>query len=192
MGLEASALGAYVLTRALQTVDLKPEDVRLVSLEVHEQEQAFKAGRLDAVVTFEPVRTKLLAAGARQLFDSSQIPGEILDVLVVRRPTEHEAQIAKLVDGWFHALDFIRKKPDQAASLMAKREQLTAKDFQKALDGLRFPSREENRSMLEGSSGSLIGAAQQLGAVMVANKLLQRPPQTNGLFDDAFVRGARR
>ena len=36
------------------------------------------------MVTYEPVRTKLKSAGARQIFDSSLIPGEIVDVLVVR------------------------------------------------------------------------------------------------------------
>ena len=85
VGLESTALGAYVLTRALQTAGMRQDDVRKISLEVDEHEQAFKKGRVDAVVTFEPVRTRLMASGARQLFDSSMLPGEIVDVLVVRR-----------------------------------------------------------------------------------------------------------
>jgi NitT/TauT family transport system substrate-binding protein len=36
VGVEATALGAYMLTRAPQTVDLTPTDVRTVSLEVFE------------------------------------------------------------------------------------------------------------------------------------------------------------
>jgi ABC-type nitrate/sulfonate/bicarbonate transport system substrate-binding protein len=47
------------------------------------------AGVVDALVTFEPHRARLLAGGARLLFDSSQIPGEIrpraLDAAYVRR-----------------------------------------------------------------------------------------------------------
>lgn len=38
---------------------------------------AFKQGTVDAVVTFEPVRSNLLKSGAKLLFDSTQIPGEI-------------------------------------------------------------------------------------------------------------------
>ena len=81
VGVESGALGAYVLARALQIAGLNRTDISVVSIPVPEQEQAFQGRRVDAVVTMEPNRTRLLAQGARQLFDSSQIPGEIVDVL---------------------------------------------------------------------------------------------------------------
>ena len=62
---------------------MSPKDIKIVFLGVSEHERAFKNGKVDAVVTFGSARTKLLAAGAKQLFDSSQIPGEIVDVLIV-------------------------------------------------------------------------------------------------------------
>jgi NitT/TauT family transport system substrate-binding protein len=192
VGVEATALGAYILTRALQTVDLTPADVQTVSLEVSEHERAFKEGRVDAVVTFEPVRTKLLAVGARQVFDSTRLPGEIVDVLVVRRASSAKqgAQIGQLVRGWFRALDFIRKDPDRTASLMAPREHLSADDFRKALQGLRLPDIDEDRSMLAGPAPALIPPIQQLSRVMQANQLIKRPPELNGLLDGRFVEGA--
>jgi len=193
VGLEASALGAYVLTRALQSVGMTPSEVRTVSLESIEHERAFKEGRVDAVVTYEPFRTKLLAAGARQLFDSSQIPGEIVDVLVVRRTlvAKHGEQISQLVRGWFKALDFIGKEGNRAASLMAQRERLSAGEFQQALQGLRFYDVEENRSMLAGPAPALIPTAQQLGRVMLVNRLIERPPELKGLLDGSFIKDAR-
>lgn len=192
VGLETTALGAYVLTRALQTVDMTPNDVRTVSMEPFEHERAFKEGRVDAVVTYEPARTRLLASGARQLFDSSRIPGEIVDVLVVRRTSaaKHGAQISRLVRGWFRALDFIRKDRNRAASIMAQREQLSADDFQKSLQGLRLPDMEENRSMLAGPAPALIPTARQLSRVMLANRLIERPTEVKGLFDGSFVKDA--
>jgi NitT/TauT family transport system substrate-binding protein len=192
VGVEATALGAYVLTRALQTVDLTPGDVQTVSLEVLEHERAFKEGRVDAVVTFEPVRTKLLAAGAKQVFDSSRLPGEIVDVLVVRRtPSAKQGEeIAQLVRGWFRALEFIRKDPDRAASLMAPRERLSADDFRKALQGLRLPEIGEERAMLAGTAPALIAPIQQLSRVMLANQLIKRPPEANGLLDSRYVEDA--
>jgi NitT/TauT family transport system substrate-binding protein len=193
VGVEATALGAYMLTRALQTVDLTPTDVRTVSLEVFEHERAFKEGRVDAVVTFEPVRTKLLAVGARQVFDSSRLPGEIVDVLVVRRTSSAKQgeHIGQLVRGWFKALDFIRKDPDRAASLMAPREKLSADDFRKALLGLRLPEVADNRLMLAGPAPALIAPIQQLSRVMLASQLLKHPPDVNGLLDGSFVGDAR-
>jgi len=46
---------------------------------------AFKKRQVDAIVTFEPVKSELLSSGANILFDSHQIPGRIVDVLVVRK-----------------------------------------------------------------------------------------------------------
>lgn len=192
VGLETSALGAYVLTRALHTVGMKSKDVRIVPLETMEQERAFKDGRVDAVVTYEPFRTKLLALGARQVFDSSQLPGEIVDVLVVRRSSvaEHQEQIGQLVQGWFKALDLLRKERRRAVVVMARRERLSAEQFGQALGGLRFYDLEENRALLTGSAPGLIPTARRLGEVMLANRLLERSPILTHLLDGTFVENA--
>lgn len=189
VGLETTALGAYVLTRALQTVGMTPADVRTVHLDVFQHERVFREGRIDAVVTFEPARTRLLAAGARQLFDSSMIPGEIVDVLVVRRTfaAHHGAQTGRFVRGWFSALDFIHKDPARAAALMAGRERISAAEFQKALAGLHLSGLADNRSQLAGSPPAILFTARRLSRVMLANRLLERPPEMGPLFDDRFI-----
>jgi ABC-type nitrate/sulfonate/bicarbonate transport system substrate-binding protein len=78
IGVENTALGAYVLSRALEQAGLLPTEVQVVSLTVDRHEEAYLTGEVDAVVTFEPVRTKLLDRGARILFDSRRLPDEIL------------------------------------------------------------------------------------------------------------------
>ena len=84
VGVENSALGAYVLGRALQQHGLSDRDIRQVSITVDETVEAFTKNRVDAVVTFEPFKSQLLRGEARQIFDSREIPDEIIDVLVVR------------------------------------------------------------------------------------------------------------
>ena len=83
VGVEGGALGAYVLSRALQVHALTPADITIVQMDASEHEHGFADGAVDAVVTFEPMRTRLRAQGARQIFSSVEIPGEIVDVLVV-------------------------------------------------------------------------------------------------------------
>jgi NitT/TauT family transport system substrate-binding protein len=189
IGLETGALGAYMLTRSLQTVGMAPTDVRPVSLEISEHERAFREGRVDAVVTFEPVRTKLLSAGARQLFDSSQIPGEIVDLLAVRHSESEQrgGEIELLLRGWFMAHDYIRREQSQAASLMAHREGLSPEEFLDSLRGLRFPDIQENRSMLTGPPPALLSVSNQLGTMMLKHRLIERLPETDELFDGRFI-----
>ncbi len=83
VAVDTGTVGAYVLTRALMLNGLKQSDVTIVHVEHNGQGAAFKEGRVDAVVNAEPLRSQLLAGGASLLFDRTQIPGEIVDVLTV-------------------------------------------------------------------------------------------------------------
>jgi len=85
IGVETSALGAYFLRRFLEKKQFEKNDFDIVNLEVNRHLDAIKQGTVDAVLTFDPVKSKLLEAGATNLFDSTKIPGEIIDVLIVSR-----------------------------------------------------------------------------------------------------------
>jgi NitT/TauT family transport system substrate-binding protein len=175
VGVESFALGAYMLSRTLETAGLKHADIRIVPLTVDQHEEAYKSGLVDAVVTFEPVRTKLLAEGAHVLFDSSRIPDEIFDVLVIREDfaARHPEQVAHLQEAWFRALDYLREQPQDAAERMAKRLDITAPQFLESLHGLRIPDHEENMRLLHGANPALIEPANRLVKVMVEGKLLR-------------------
>src|SRR5262249_31954962 len=82
VGVDNMAVEACLLSRARETAGLAASEIELVALELPEMERAFREQRDDAVVTAEPVRSRLLAEGATILFDSSRIPGEIIDVLL--------------------------------------------------------------------------------------------------------------
>src|SRR5512141_2219860 len=81
VAVESSALGAFVLSRALALSGMEAGDVNVVHLESNEQPGAFEKGLVDGAVTFDPYRAQFLKTGARTLFDSTQIPGEIVDLL---------------------------------------------------------------------------------------------------------------
>lgn len=185
VGVENTALGAFVLSRALQQAKLSRGDIRVVSLPVSDHERAYHEDAVDAVVTFEPVRTRLLKAGARLLFDSTQIPGEIVDVLVVRRDAldAHASQINNLVSAWFRAVAYLRTHPHDAARRMAKREGVSSAEFLDALRGVRIPDQEENRRLLTGNSPLLVESARKLAASMIEQRLLQKEADISALLD---------
>ena len=86
VAVESGALGAFVLSRALTLNGMQASDVNVVHLESNEQPKAFEAGKVDGAVTFDPYRGQFLKMGAATLFDSTQIPGEIVDLVAVRAP----------------------------------------------------------------------------------------------------------
>jgi NitT/TauT family transport system substrate-binding protein len=175
VAVESSALGAFVLSRALTLNGMQASDVNVVHLESNEQPNAFEKGQVDGAVTFDPYRAQFLNAGARTLFDSTQIPGEIVDLMAVRATVveKHPKAIQALLTGWFGALDYMKSDPKDAARRMGIRQQTTGEQFLEALQGLRIPSREENLRLLGGTTPELAVTGRRLMALMVEAKLLR-------------------
>ncbi len=192
IGAETTALGAFMVSRFLEVAGLAPDEVTVVPLTLDQHERAFRTGRVDAVVTFEPVKSRLLAAGGRVLFDSSKIPGEIVDVLVVRREAlqARRAQLVHLLRAWFEALAYMRAKPEDAARRMAPRLGLPPEKVMDEYDGLLLPDAGENLRMLDGASPALAVAARKLVAVMRARNLLSARPDLTHLLEPAPLRRA--
>jgi NitT/TauT family transport system substrate-binding protein len=175
VAVESGALGAFVLSRALALNGMQASDVNVVHLESNEHPGAFDKRQVDAAVTFDPYRAQLLSAGASTLFDSTQIPGEIVDLLAVRASVveRHPKTIQALLAGWFAALDYMKREPADAAQRMGIRQQTSGEQFLEAQKGLHIPTREENLRMLGGPKPELATAGRRLMAIMLDAKLLR-------------------
>jgi NitT/TauT family transport system substrate-binding protein len=177
VAVESGALGAFVLSRALTLNGMQASDVNVVHLESNEQPKAFEAGKVDGAVTFDPYRGQFLKMGATTLFDSTQIPGEIVDLVAVRAPVvaKQPKAIQALLTGWFHATDYMTREPKDAAERMGKRQQISGEQFLAAQKGLHVPTRDENLKMIGGSAPQLAATGGKLMTLMVDGKLLRAP-----------------
>ena len=185
IGAETTGLGAYVLTRALELSGLTPLDVEIVPLEFSEQQPAFERGLVDAVVTYEPVRTKLKAAGARQVFDSTLIPGEIVDVLAVRSAYLKSSpdNVRLLVESFYRAQRHARERPDDFTRIAATRESVTPQEFRQSMTLLQVPDAQEGPALLSGTPSPLQKQVQALADVMLSKHLLFRPVDVASMFE---------
>jgi NitT/TauT family transport system substrate-binding protein len=184
IAVESSALGAFVLSRALALNAMQASDVNVVHLESNEQPGAFEKGQVDGAVTFDPYRAQFLQAGAETLFDSRQIPGEIVDLLAVRANVieRQPHAIQALLGGWFSATDYMKSKPRDAARRMGIRQQVSGEQFLEGLNGLHIPSRQENLDMLAGMKPQLAVTGHRLLALMLDAKLLPAGVDIEGVL----------
>lgn len=190
IGVEPNALGAYVLARALDTADLSASDVTLVSMPIAETAAAFANREVDAVVTYEPHRTQILDAGAQLLFDSTQMPGEITEVLVVHREVIERSPKAlqRLVDAQFKALEYLAKESDEAVVSMAKRENITPAELRASLTRLELPDRQGNQQLLSVKDTTLPDTVRRLVTLMREQKMLNNDLSEREFRTDLFVR----
>lgn len=186
VGVEGGALGAYVLSRALELNDLALADVLPHHLEVSAHEEAFRRGQIDAVVTFEPVRSRLIAQGAAEVFTSRELPGEIVDVLVVRNDVleRHRNRFRTVVRNWFAELEYLENEPARAAEQAARLLRFAPEELERSLGGLAFPDRPQNRALLE---HDLPRTLDRLHAVLTTHGLLTTPAPPEDLLTAELI-----
>jgi len=190
LGVEGSALGDYVVQRALDFSQhgLQISDIELKSVEINMQEKAFIDNKIDAVVTYEPSKSLLLKAGAHVLFDSSQIPYEIVDVLVTNDKTINERQkdLENLSIGWFKAMHYINTNYEETMLKMSQHEDTTVEEFQKGYEDLIIPTKAENLKML-GENASLLAPMQKLSKLMQNKGSLEKLIDVQPLLDSRII-----
>jgi len=185
IAVESSAVGGFVLARALESHGRDLDDVTVVSINAMEQLEAFRRGRVDAAVSFDPYRTQLLKAGKHEVFNSREIPDEIVDVLVVRRDfsRRHPQLVHKLVNAWFRALDYQKRHPRRSAAYSVNRFGTTVEDYLAGLQRLRFASVADNRRLLDPHDSPLVANARRFYQVLAQMQVIGREvpvgPQLN-------------
>ena len=74
----------YLLARALESVNMTEKDVKVVNTSDADLVAAYSTKDVTSVVTWNPLLSEITAApNATKVFDSSKIPGEIIDLMVV-------------------------------------------------------------------------------------------------------------
>ncbi|AWI76743.1 lipid kinase [Parazoarcus communis] len=97
----------YLLARALETAGMSERDTKVVNTSDADLVAAFATSGVDAVVTWNPLLAEVAATpNVTKVFDSSKIPGEIIDLMVVNSKTlaENPALGKALTGAWYEVM----------------------------------------------------------------------------------------
>lgn len=134
----------YLLARGLSTVKLSEKDIKIVNTSDADIVGAFKSPDSTAVVTWNPQLMEVKAEPKASLvFDSSKIPGEIEDLLVVNTETlKDNPELGKaLVGAWYETVALMKDegaKGKAAREAMAKLSGTDLKGFEAQLKTTRM------------------------------------------------------
>ncbi|WP_068829465.1 putative urea ABC transporter substrate-binding protein [Pseudomonas sp. BMS12] len=138
-----NSVSHYLLSRALQWANLQPGDVIIDNVSDADLAEAWRSGRGDAVVTWNPILSSLQQDGDSVLvFNSRHVPGEILDLLVINSQTltQHPELGRALTGAWFEGMRLmgLPNATGQAArARMASAAQTSPEDFDEQLRTIR-------------------------------------------------------
>jgi len=122
----------YFLTRALETAGLSERDVKLVNTSDADIIAAFATRDVQAAATWNPMLAEILSQpGVTQVFDSSKIPGEILDMMVVNSKTlEDNPELGKaLVGAWFETMALMQSGTEEATEALTEMAKASGTDL---------------------------------------------------------------
>ena len=188
IGLEPESVDGLSVFLALSSVGLKMDDVTLVPLAQSEMLDALKAGRVDAIQTYPPTSEVLEAQeGVHRLWDSSQTPGTILDVLAVRESllAERADELKALAARYSRAQIYFRQHTKEAATILARRCGVTEDALLRSLDGVRVLAQDEadSRRLFQPAGSQLVTG--QVAEGLISIGMLQRQPRQTP-FDSRF------
>lgn len=190
VGFESDTLGAYLLAKALDAHGIGPDEVIMRPARVDRLSRQLSMGAVDGLVTYEPHLAAVKRMGGKVLFDSAQIPGQIISVLVARADSlqPQRAALEQVIKGWEAGLQHLQAEPRAAAAIVGPRERQTTDLFVESLKLLRFVSMAENRRLLAPGDSELPALLEKCAGFMARYDLLPRAVAVTALRDDRFVK----
>jgi NitT/TauT family transport system substrate-binding protein len=113
----------YLLARALDSVKLAEKDLTVVNTSDADMVAAYGTPEVTAVVTWNPMLSEVVGQPkSKEVFNSSQIPGEIIDMMVVNTEVlKDNPDFGKaLVGAWFEIMGMMEKGDAASKESMAK------------------------------------------------------------------------
>lgn len=202
----------YLLTRALEKAGLKSTDVKTVNTSDADIVAAFGAADVNAAVAWNPQLSVMKGEpGVAQVFSSADIPGEILDLMVVDTATlKANPNLGKALAGiWYETVALMQRDDAEgkaARAAMAKLSGATPEMFdsqlkttflyadpQAAVAAATSPSLVTTMTQVRDfsfSKGLFKGAASAdaVGIAFPGGKVLGDPARVTLRFDDAFMK----
>jgi len=205
----------YLLVRGLSGVGMRERDVKIVNTSDADVVAAFSTPSSTAVAAWKPQLAAILAMPNAQLvFDSSKIPGEILDLMVVNTATlAANPKLGKaLVGAWYEIMGLMAKN-DAAAkaaeTIMAKASGTDLPGYQSQLatthlfstpaEAYQFATGDaviktmdlvRHFSFEHGILGQGAGSVDVVGIQFAGNKLLGDSKNVKMRFDPSYMKMA--
>lgn len=191
---EAGVVDHFLLLQGLAKEGMTEGDIEFKGVKTDAAAAAFAGGQFDCVGVFAPFTLQALERpGSKVLFSSANFPGVIPDHYVATGTfaKEHPKDVQKLVDAWYKTLEFIKSSPDEANAIMAKKAQLSTKEYADLASGTTLFGPDEALSAFEDRPDdptSLPEMARRINPFLVSSGLAEKEANLDGIFMPEFTK----
>ena len=189
VGVDAPGTSPYFgLAYMLKKNGLSIKDVTVATMSPQAAAQAFVAGQNDAAMTYEPYLSSV-----RDKPDSGKIIATTLDYPMVMDTfgctpkfiKENPKAVKAMVDGYFEALDMIRKDPVKSYEIMGADVKQSGEQFAKSAAYLRWQDKAANQQFF---NGPIQAFSKESADLLLEVGIIKSIPDVNSLVDTQFIK----
>jgi NitT/TauT family transport system substrate-binding protein len=132
VNLVQESVSQYFLARALESVGLQQSDVSMINTSDADMVAVWPSADVQAMATWNPMLLEIKAMdGANLVYDSSSIPGEILDMMIVNTDVlEANPDFGKAMVGiWYETMSLMQGDSEEAIAARAAMASLSGTDL---------------------------------------------------------------
>lgn len=188
---EEGTTSDILLHSALAKAGMTLADIRPVPMPASSAGSALIAGQVLAAVTYEPYLTAAAQQNPniRTLYQGSDDPGLISDVLVVRDEVleKRPGQVLALIRAWDAAYRHYQANPQQAQAVIARGVGASSEELGSAFAGVKFYSLADNQRDLQVQGEFINSSMRHITKAATDAGLLPQPVSPAQLLDTRFV-----
>lgn len=187
--IERTALGTYILQRALEKASLNKEDITIQHAEVYQHAELFITNpEIDAVITFEPSKSLALQKRGHVLLDSSDLENEIIDVLIVRNSvlTTHRERIKSIFYAWKQGYHKTLEASQATLTTLSQSLKLSPSEIKAAYKELKLAKLDMSLELLK-KDGIVENNLKRTQALLVEEGFLKELKDLDHLIDNKLL-----
>ena len=191
VGVELASLGIYIIAVAMERSDIEIEDIFMVPSDQLSMASEFAKGSIDAVVTYPPVSLSVLhEPGAKVVFSTSEVPGEVIDVIAIDAPVikQRPQDVRNFLRAFNRAQKYAELFSGEAFAIMAEREKISPEEFGRLLDEELHIIPEEDQKLYLEPGGLLEEVIKKTDKVLRQTGQIVGPDRRRGAYTDEMIK----
>jgi NitT/TauT family transport system substrate-binding protein len=183
----------FILQYLLHKEGMTLRDIKVQSMNSSDAAAAFIAKKADVAGTYEPYLTQALQKrpGSHLLVSSTDLPGYIVDVAIVRAETlnSRREDLVAILRGWCMAVEQFKIHRSESVANMAKAFKITPDEFTRTVEGLRYfdCSRGQTFMGTGAANGPIFEIFKNVGTILNENNLTSVTVSAQDRIDPSVV-----
>jgi NitT/TauT family transport system substrate-binding protein len=178
----------FTLMVFLKRNGMSHKDVQYATLAPNPAAQAFVAGQYDAALTYEPYLSQIRNApnAGKILLTTLDYPC-VVDMVAFQPDfiKKNPKVVQGVVNGFFDALEMIKKEPDKSYEIMGSKVKQTGPDFAKSASYIAWQDKAANQAYFK---GELQAFMKEAADIQLEAGVIRQIPNLSTMVDDSFIR----